>query len=93
MASTDATAVTLCGTGASSHEARNGKPTLREIELGRAKRAGYDDDAKAYVRIYVERRVTSGPALRAAWAQGARLRASGWQEPAENAIFRPRGQE
>lgn len=52
-------------------------PTRRQVELGAMKSAGYHDDARAYVRLMVERRTASGAALKDAWAAGVRLRRLG----------------
>lgn len=55
---------------------RDGKPTKRETELDLARKAGYEGDTKTYVRALVERRTASYAALKAAWQQGERMRAT-----------------
>lgn len=55
----------------------DGSPTKRELELGIARAAGYHGDQRRFCRALVERRTASGPALRAAFNQGARWRVAG----------------
>lgn len=55
---------------------KNGKATMRERELGRAKVAGYHGEGLA--RVLIERQTASYAALMAAANEGARLKANGF---------------
>lgn len=56
---------------------RDGRPTKRAIEIGRARVAGYHGDSRAYTLLLVERRTASQEALRQAWTQGSTMRKRG----------------
>ncbi len=55
----------------------NGRPTARDIELTRARLAGYHDDRATFARVLVERRTASYTALQFAFREGERQRAAG----------------
>lgn len=54
---------------------KDGTPTKREIWLGLAKKAGYHEDARLWVRVLVERRGVKREDLNAAYAKGRALKA------------------
>jgi hypothetical protein len=53
---------------------KDGRPTKREVALGKMRQAGYENDRRTYVRLLVESRINR-QALNAAWQAGEKLRA------------------
>lgn len=56
---------------------RDGKPTMREMEIGHARIAGYHDDSHAMVRSLVERKTASHAAIQKAFQTGLAMRKNG----------------
>ena len=52
------------------------RPSQRELTLAHLRIAGYDNDAAAWTRLYIEHRISHAVA-KEAWRQGVRMREAG----------------